>query len=53
MMYTSVEELFNFVNNSTSPWHTVETAADMLSKESFQELDWRSKWEKGLNLPRK
>ncbi len=48
MMYTSVEELLNFVNNSTSPWHTVETAADMLSKESFQELDWRSKWEKGL-----
>lgn len=48
-MYKSVRELLTFINESPSSWHTVETSADMLSKNGFEEIQWQERWklEKG------
>lgn len=48
-MYESVRELFTFINKSPSPWHTVETSAEMLVREGFEEIQWQERWklEKG------
>lgn len=47
-MYESIHELLEFAQKSTSPWHTVKTAAEMLEKAGFKELDWQKVWQKGL-----
>lgn len=49
MMYESVRELLTFINESPSPWHTVQTSAAMLTKAGFEEILWQDRWklEKG------
>lgn len=43
-MYTENRELLEFINKSTSPWHTVEAAAEKLSDAGFSEISWDSRW---------
>lgn len=43
-MYESVRELLTFINESPSPWHTVEASADMLAREGFEEIQWQERW---------
>lgn len=42
------EQLLKFINNGTSPFHTIETTCDILDNADFTRLDMASNWE--LNL---
>ncbi|ORT98879.1 putative M18-family aminopeptidase 2 [Anaerovibrio sp. JC8] len=44
-MYGDIIDLLEFIKKSPSPWHTVQTAADMLLEAGFQELDWTDGWQ--------
>lgn len=41
----SMEPLLNFLNNSPTPWHAVESSKKLLSASGFEELDESSEWQ--------
>ena len=43
MSYTG--SLFNFINNSTSSFHTVLNAQSYLIKNGFEEVDFNEDWQ--------
>ena len=43
-MYDDIRELLEFINQSTSPWHTAEASARLLKQAGFEELVWGDSW---------
>ena len=47
MVVESVQELFDFIEQSPSCFHVIDNAKKMLEKEGFEELCENKKWEIG------
>ena len=45
MVVESVQELFDFIEQSPSCFHVIDNAKKMLEKEGFEELCENKKWE--------
>lgn len=43
-MNTSIQDLLQFIHQSTSPYHTVKTAIDQLKAAGFTELSSNTRW---------
>ena len=43
-MYDDIRDLLEFINQSTSPWHTAEASASLLKQAGFGELAWGESW---------
>ena len=46
-MYDDIRELLEFINQSTSPWHTAEASARLRKQTGFEEMVWRDSWKIG------
>ncbi len=44
MPHTQIQHLLDFIDNSPSPWHVVNTIESMLKPYEFEKLDEKEKW---------